>query len=202
MKLRNKLLFLIIFILIAGMPIFALATPAATGRANKYIVKISRVDLYNGTSYITVFNSTSDALDIASASVAGRVGNFLSGLTVADGVYTQVKVWVSTTFTINGSVYYATDGNTYYPTANVSGISCTATTNALSAADATITISSVDPEEKILTSTPITVTDGTPNKKLRVSFDVNNALGFTAAGPGAGIIYPHPPTVAVTVVDN
>lgn len=202
-----KLMRVLFFMLIAAIFLCApQAFAVSTGEATTYIVKIAKVELYDGSSYVTVYDSESVGLDIASSAVTGLVGNFLAGLNVPDGTYTRVRVTPSRTFTITGNVTHTVadggDGVTkYYTTAAVAGASCTATQVAGNVANATITVAAVNASTQDL-SEPVKVTDGAADHKIRVSFNVANALTFQNTGPGTGVMYPQEPTVAITLIKN
>jgi hypothetical protein len=132
------------------------------------------------------------------------VGNFLSGITIADGVYTKCKVTPHPSFVIKGTV------SGYHTTASTqddgSGRTCSVASNTAPAAvSCTVTILDSDVEgvgaqTQDFSSTPITVTGGTPNHKVRVYFDVSACLEL-AGPPGNEVIYPNPPTVTIAIVD-
>lgn len=188
---RNYLrIFSFIFILLAVIFLFAL--PAfANGPATVYKVTLTKFELWNGTEWITAFTGTSTTLDIASAADNDTsAGNFLSGLVIPDGTYTKVKATPSGTFTIKGD-----DGAGNYTTAVVGvGTGSTPTNNAALAAECTVTIAGVVATESAL-STPITVTDGAPNHRVRVKFNTSAAIQLQG-----GELFPAVPTVTVSVI--
>ena len=63
----------------------------ATGPAGAYKVRVSLFELYNGTSWVTIFSGTSTTLDIASTSSGSSAGNFFAGQTVPEGGYKKTK---------------------------------------------------------------------------------------------------------------
>lgn len=167
----------------------------ATGPASVYKVRVSKFELNNGTSWITVFTGTSDALDIASVSSGASAGSFLSGLSVPDGTYTQVRVTPSPTFVISGR----DDGTapTTYTTATAgNGGGSAPTTVASQQAEFTLTLTGGNVPGASTTdfsATPITVKDGVANRKIRVSFDVSNAIDTQG-----GALWPAQPTVTMS----
>lgn len=180
-------------IVLLGM-IFVFATTAlATGPATVYRVKIVKFELYNGTNWVTAFEGTSSALDIAAVSGGASAGNFMSGLAVPDGTYTQVRVTPSPTFTFSGN-----DGANY-TTATVGPGSGSVPGTAGQQAECTITLtggSVPTAQTQDFSATPITVTDGVANHKVRVSFDVSNAVQYIA---GPNELYPAAPAVTMSI---
>lgn len=150
-----------LFVFVASLFVFTLPLFAAPGPADYYGVTINKLELYNGTSWITVFEGASSELDIASVSSGASAGNFFSG-TVPDGTYTQVRVTPSPTFKIRGRDSL----NNYTTATNGSGGGSTLTTDINQKATCTITLT-VAPSAgtQDFTATPITVTDGVEEKK-------------------------------------
>lgn len=166
---------------------------AFAGPATVYKVRISRFEIFNGTSWITLFDGTSADLDIAAMSAGASAGNFFSGLAVPDGTYTQVRVTPSPTFVISGN-----DGANYTTATVGANGGCTPGT-AAQQAECTITATG----DRVpaagtydFSATPITIKDGVPNRKVRVSFDVSNAVEFVIL---ANELFPAAPTVTSTV---
>lgn len=176
-------------------------TAFAASTTNKYQVFVTKLQLYNSDTglWVTVYEGTSGTLDIASVSSGQAAGNFMSGVTVPDGTYTKAKSWVSPTFIIRGSV-----DSTYYTTAATSTTGTggrTASVASLTAgdiADCTVTVLSddVEPDTNGVTFSngSLKVTGGIPDHKVRVSFDLSNALTQTG-----GKIYPGAPVVTISV---
>ncbi|TBR19047.1 hypothetical protein EPO66_00945 [bacterium] len=164
----------------------------ANGAADYYGVTISKFELYNGASWITAFSGTSSELDIAAASSGQSAGNFLSGLIVPDGTYTQVRVTPSPTFKFRG-----TDGAGNYTTAatGVGGSTPTANINLKATCTITLTGGNVPTAQtQDFSATPIVVKDGEPSHKVRVNFDVSAAIQNIG-----GELYPAPPTVTMNI---
>lgn len=163
----------------------------ATGPASVYKVRVSKFELFNGTSWITVFEGTSGALDIASVASGAAAGSFLSGLAVPDGTYTQVRVTPSPTFVISGrdGANYTTatagpgGGSTFGTAAQEAEFTLTLTGGNVPGADTTD-----------FSATPITVKDGIASNKIRVSFDVSNAINTQG-----GELWPAQPTVTMAI---
>lgn len=182
-----------LFVFVASLFVFILPL-FANGAADYYAVTISKFELNNGTAWITVFEGTSSELDIASVGSGASAGNFLSGIVVPDGTYTQARVTPSPTFKIRG-----TDGAGKYTTAANAGDGGSITTADINLkATCTITLTGAnvpkvsDPAD--FTATPITVTNGVANRKVRVTFDVSNAVQLQG-----GELWPAQPTVTLSV---
>lgn len=188
----NKLL-IKMYTLIAFLFIFNSAA-CAVGPASAYKVRVSKFELNNGTSWITVFEGTSGTLDIASVSASSSAGSFMSGLAVPDGTYTQVRVTPSPTFTISGN-----DGTRYTTAATGPNGGSVPTLIAGQQAEFTLTLTGVRIPPAVTTdisATPITVKDGVANNKVRVSFDVSGAIEYNAL---ANEIFPAAPTVTMSL---
>lgn len=163
----------------------------ATGPASVYKVRVSKFELFNGTGWITVFEGTSAALDIASVSSGASAGSFMSGLSVPDGTYTQVRVTPSPTFVISGR-----DGVNYTTaTAGPGGGSTFGTAGQQAEFTLTLTggnVPGATPTD--FSATPITVKDGVASNKIRVSFNVSNAINTQG-----GELWPAQPTVTMSI---
>ena len=165
----------------------------AVGPATVYKVRVKKLELWNGSSWITAFEGTSSTMDIASVNSGQAAGQFLSGLTVPDGVYSQVRVTPHTSFNVQGN-----DGARYTLAANGNDGGCTYTTVAALAAECTITLPPPNepaPTTQDFSATPITVKDGVCDRKIRVAFDVSTAISYNVP---ADEIFPAEPTVTMT----
>ena len=180
-----------IYTLTAFLFIFNSVAFAADGPASVYKVRVSKLELDNGTSWITAFEGTSDTLDIASVSSGSAAGNFLSGLSIPDGTYTRVRVTPSPTFTFSGR-----DTLNNYTTAIVgNGGGSAPTLIAAQEAEFTFTLGVVpDTNMQDFSATPITVKDGVANHKVRVSFNVSAAIQLQG-----GALFPAQPTVTMSI---
>lgn len=200
--LKNLVLVLIVLGGIFLMTQAAFAQAAlATGQATEYKVYITKFEVYNGTDWVTAFEGTSSVIDIAHVERGQSAGNFMSGLAVPDGTYTQVRVTPSGTFVIKGAVTY--NSTTYITTGNtvIGGGGEAAEGVAADAVETTLTLSGVTASIDTLPS-PITVTNGVPNYKVRVSFNVENALGLQNYGPGTYQFFPEIPVVTMSLQSN
>lgn len=181
---------LLALLIITGVCAAPRAAHAATGPASVYKVTITQFEIYNGTSWITVSDGSSTTIDIASVQSSSVAGTFFSGLSVPDGTYTQVRVTVSGTFVISGRV------GSSYTTAVISNGGCVVTAVAANEAECTVTASLPAPTPDVL-PTALTVTNGVPSHKIRVTFNVNTALEDTGF---PGTIIPGQPSVTMTMV--
>ncbi len=197
MRALAKLVIKIIFL------VLIFPTAFAATDVQKYQVTLSTFELYNGTSWVTVFEGTSSPLDIASASSGQTIGNFMSGLSVPDGTYTKARATPSITFTIRGIVN--SGGTDYYTTGTQVSDGQGRTVSTVSAVgpaqDCTVTVlaSDMTPGAGGVTFSggSITVTNGVPDKKVKVFFDMSAAL--TTNLPLNTVIYPGGPIVTMTV---
>lgn len=175
------------------------------GAATKYEVKLQKFQLYNSTTgqWVTAFEGTSSVLDIASGTSGQAVGDFLSGLSVPDGVYTKAKATPTPSFVIKGTIagYHTTsvaidDG---------SGRTSSVASNIGEAEDCSVQIlqSDVDSTGTVshdFSATPLTVSGGVADHKIRIYFDVSTTLTLEDGPPGTKFIYPEPPTVTIVVI--
>jgi len=201
--LRN--IILVIFVL------FFTSLGFAATNTEKYAVRLVKLELYNNNTagWVTVFNggeaSPSSELDIAAAAGSGQtVGTFFSGLAIPDGSYTKARATPSTSFVIRGQVNV---GGTDYKTTSVQvddgGGRTVSTASAIiaSAQDCTVTVLAADMDQSAsagitFTGGPVTVTNGTADKKVKVFFNMSNCL--TTNAPLNTVVYPGPPTVTMT----
>ncbi len=188
-------LHLAIFTLLLNCTSHALATTGDTGAATAYKVTIEQFEMFNGTSWVTVSSGNSTTIDIAAVNSGSAAGTFFAGLNVPDGSYTQVRVTVSSTFTISGSV--STDGSAIYSTAALANGVCVSSSNASNQAQCAVSVPGglPAPTPDVLPST-LTVTGGVPSHKIRVNFNVSAAVQETA---GEGIA-PGQPTVTMQMI--
>lgn len=170
MKKTNYVIFGMVFIL-SFVSSAVLAASGDKGPASTYQVVVTKFEMYNGTSWITVFSGSSTVMDIASVNVGEAVGNLFAGLNVPDGSYTQVRVTISDTFIISGRV------GTLYTTAAKAGGACVSTSVADDEAQCSVSIpggmGTPDPDPL---PTTLTVTNGIPSHKIRVNFDISEAI--------------------------
>jgi len=173
--------------------LFLLPSMAAAGAASVYKITITKMELHNGTEFIEVFSGTSTVIDIASSAAGSSTGNFLSGIVIPDGTYSQVRTTVSQTITVSGvdGVNYTTadtdvDGN--------DNTGCVNTTTAADEAECEAIVATA-PVDTTTFSVPITALNNNLSHKIRVDFDVSAALTFIT-----NALYLNAPTVTVTAV--
>jgi hypothetical protein len=179
-------------LIITGCCIAPRTAYAATGPASVYKVTITQFELYNGTSWVTVSDGSSTTLDIASVNAGAVAGTFFSGLSVPDGSYTQVRVTISNTFTISGRV------GSNYTNGQISNGICATTATAADEAACTVTVpGGLPPAQPDALPTTLTVTSGVPSHKIRVTFNVDNAIDDSGVG---GLFFPGTPAVTMTMI--
>ncbi len=173
----------------------AFAANGDTGAATVYKVTIEKFEMFNGTSWVTASSGNSTTIDIAAVNSGSAAGTFFAGLNVPNGSYTQVRVTVSSTFTISGSV--STDGSAIYTTAALANEVCVSSANASNQAQCAVAVPGglPAPTPDVLPST-LTVAGGVPSHKFRVNFNVSAAVQETA---GEGIA-PGQPTVTMQMI--
>ncbi len=148
-----------------------------TGKPTVFKVTVTKVELYNGTSFVTLFTGSSQLDLVAAASGAAFPG--ISSLSLPAGTYTQVRVTFSNSFTMKGSL--TSGGTTYYTTATTinSDAASLASTTATDLAEATIANPSWgslgDPVVQTITVPSQTITIGTAYTPT-LNFDIGSAL--------------------------
>lgn len=166
----------------------------ANGAADYYGVTVVKLELYNGTSWITVFTGASSELDIASVSAGESCGNFVSGIAVPDGTYTHFRATPSPIFKIRG-----TDGAGNYTTAVIGDYGGSAMTTDINLKDiCTVILTGAGvptAQTKDFSATPITVTNGVVSHRIRLSFDVSTAVQLID-----GELWPAVPIITMTVL--
>ena len=175
------------------------ASSLGAGTPTIYKTALARFEISNdgGATYITLFNGLSDYMDIASVNAGQAAGNFFAGLSIPDGTYTHVRVTPSGNFKMRGTV--SIGGTVYYTKSDG-----THSTSSADLAEATITVPVTLTANVQALSTPITVKNGVPNHKVRVSFNVSNTLElWDTTGPIPDNLpdqfYPAAPTVTMEI---
>lgn len=183
---------LFLFTLLALL--ISVSSVSAVGPATVYKVRVKTFEIWNGSQWITAFEGTSAVLDIAAVGSGQSAGSFFSGLQIPDGIYTKVRVTPHPIFNIQGN-----DGARYTLAANGVNGGCTYTGVAANAAECTITLTGGNiplAQEQDFSATPITVTEGVCNRKVRVFFDTSGSIQYQG---GADEIFPAAPAVTITV---
>ena len=136
-RMIKSLVLLTVFGVAAAMPVSAYAqTQLATGKPTVFKLTVTKVEMYNGTSFVTIFTGSSQ-LDMVAAA-GGTAFPGISALSLPAGTYTQIRVTFANSFTLKGSL--AASGTTYYTTATTlnSGAGLSASTTAGALAEGTI----------------------------------------------------------------
>lgn len=81
-----------------------------TGKPSSYKVTVTKVKMFNGTSWVTLFSGTAQ-LDM----VAGGTFPGISGLNLPAGTYSQIEITFNNAFPVTGTLSH--DGRPYYTTA-------------------------------------------------------------------------------------
>ena len=150
-----------------------IAPTLATTTPTSYDCSVTKVEMHNGTSWITIFTGTA-ALDV----VPGGTFPGVSDKTLPAGTYSQIRVTFTNAFPLQGSRSYG--GTTYYTTAATFGgqinLASTPTTTAGAIAEFTFRIEAwgaINTEmPQTFAITPITVgplTDYQPTLRFTIS---------------------------------
>lgn len=180
------------YFLLGGIILTNFSMAEAVGPANVYEVRVAKFELFNGTSWVTIFEGTSKAIDIAATNSGQVAGQFFTSLAVPDGTYTRSRVTPSQVFQIKGN-----DGSRYTTASSGPNGGCVYTTTASAEAACSITITDAITPETTTFSSPIVINNGVPSHKVRVSFDTSGAIQYNSL---ADEIFPAAPTVTVTVI--
>ena len=165
----------------------------ANGPANVYKVTITKFEMFNGSSWVTIFDGASTTIDIAAATSGAAAGSFLAGQNIPDGTYTQVRATPSATFSIKGN-----DGSGRYTTATKgSNGGCPFSLSAAAEAECSVAVSGGVTATADTLSQAITSTAGVASHKVRVSFDTSTAIQYVIA---AGELFPAQPTVTISII--
>jgi hypothetical protein len=142
-------------------------------------VTITKVEAYNGTSYVTLFSGTAQ-LDLVAAAGAGSFPG-IADLTLPAGTYSQIRITFANQFGIRGSLPYL--GVTWYATSTTTeaGAASTGSADAASAGEAAL----LNPlwgalgaaVTQTITIPSITVTAAT-NYQPTLKFDISTSLAL------------------------
>jgi hypothetical protein len=159
----------------------------ASGTPATYNSSVTKVEMYNGTSWVTIFSGTAP-LDVA----AGGTFDGISDLTLPDGTYSQIRVTFNNAFPLEGSVDYG--GKTYYTTAATFGGQTNLASTPTNEAGDMEAFTFRNPAWGALNAdvaqtfdiTPVTV-DATTDYQPTLTFTISNALLFkgTAGTPAS-----------------
>lgn len=90
-------------------------TQLATGKPSVFKVTVTKVELYNGTSYVTIFSGTSNLDLVAAAGATAFPG--ISNLTLPAATYSKIRVTFLNGIGVQGSL--SAGGVPYYMTSTV-----------------------------------------------------------------------------------
>jgi hypothetical protein len=162
----------------------AMVPSLATGAPTVFKVTVTKVEIYNGTSFVTLFTGSSQLDMVSAAGTSAFPG--ISALSLPAGTYTQLRITFGNTFTLKGSL--ASGGTTYYTTATTlsSDSASQATTVAGSLAEGTIKNplwgALGDPVVQTINIGSVVVVTGTSYAPT-VKFDVSTSLVLDNTGP-------------------
>ncbi len=97
-----------------GQVFFISAGRLATGTPFSYKVTVTKVEMYNGTSWVTIFSGTAQ-LDM----VPGGTFPGISSLNLPAGTYSQMRITFNNAFPVTGTLSH--DGTAYYTTSTAFG---------------------------------------------------------------------------------
>jgi len=178
------------------------ATELATTTPTSYDCSVVKVEMHNGTSWVTIFSGTTE-LDV----VPGGTFPGISDVSLPAGTYSQIRVTFTNSFPVKGSRSYG--GDTYYTTATPFGgqtnLASTPTTDSGSEAEFTFYNPAWGALNADVTQTfsitPITVgplTDYQPTLRFTISDTLllNGTAGasvtyyFSLSAPTGSIVQP------------
>lgn len=186
----------------------------------KYNVTITKLESYNSEKgmYVTL-SETPTTVNIASATAGSDIAAMVANATIPYGTYTQTRVTIANTFTINACIDGArcTSGSRFtLGTAFQNALLALANTASASRADTAITIDFSDASlsgvlagaNAVATSggvqvvyshpTPLVVNQDTTSFSVGVDFDLGGGV-FKYDNPGGqDVIYVNFPTVNIT----
>jgi len=174
-------------------------TTLATTTPTSYDCSVTRVEMHNGTSWITIFSGTAP-LDV----VPGGTFLGVADLSLPAGTYSQIRVTFTNSFPVKGSRRYGVA--TYYTTATTFGgqtnLASTPATGAGSLAEFTFRIEAWgainDEVTQTFSITPVTVdplTDYQPTLRFTISDKL--LLKGTAGTPSTYYFALSAPTVSI-----
>ena len=177
----------------------ALLAAASFGNPSSCKATVTKVEMHDGTSWVTLFSGTAQ-LDM----VAGGTFPGIDNLILPGGTYSQIRVTFKNSFPVSGTLSYG--GTTYYTTATTfegqTNLRSTATTVAGSMAEFTFRIEDWGALDADATQTnditPVTV-DSSTDYQLTLRFTISDKLMlegtggtyyFTFAEPTVSIVEP------------
>ena len=162
---------------------------AASGNADgTYTVTVTKIEMSKdaGATYVTVF-SGSQAINIASASAGATAASLVSGVALAPGTYTHVRVTIGATMTAKG--YVNISGSTWYTDGGTdSGAFSSNAGNDTPGADYAISTFTIPEANRTTTDTSLsmTVRAGGAGPTCGVSFDTSGVIINNGGSPSLG----------------
>jgi hypothetical protein len=85
-----------------------------SGNPSSYKVTVTKVEMYNGTSWVTLFSGRAQLDTVAGGTFPG-----ISDLSLSAGTYSQIRITFNNAFPVTGTLSH--DGTAYYTTATTFG---------------------------------------------------------------------------------
>ncbi len=155
-------------------------TKHATGKPSVFKVTVTMVELYNGTSWVTIFTGSSQ-LDLTGLGAFPGISN----LDLPSGTYSKIRVTFSNSFTLAGSlVYLVTTFYTTSATVNETAIQAGIISPAVEGTIKNPNWGNLgDPVVQTYDISPFTVTNETDYQPI-LKFNVDNSLELWEASNG------------------
>ena len=159
-------------------------SPLLTGAPSMFKVTVTQVEIYNGTSWTTLFTGTAQ-LDMMTA--AGATFPGISAVYLPRGTYTQLRVTFSNSFVLKGALIGA-GVTTYYTTAATLASSSASVASTVSDDLAQVTIRNPtwgnlgDAVVQTMNIGPLTVSNGTTYTPT-LTFDLSSGLALYPNSP-------------------
>ena len=165
-------------------PLFAQTpTQRAVGKPTAFKVTVTKVEAYNGTSFVSLFTGSAQ-LDLVTAGGAASFPG-IANLTIPAGTYSQIRITFANQFGIQGSLPYL--GVTWYTTSTTTelGAVSNGSSDAASAGEAALLNPAWGvlgaPVTQTIAISPITVTAATDYQPT-LKFDVSTSLALWEVG--------------------
>lgn len=215
----KKIILILFAFMLLAQPARATETsiPAISGM--EYTITIKKIELYNSTTgqWITA-NQTPTTFNIASVDAGTVAGNLVSGASLTNGTYTQIRVTVGNSFSMKAFVSIGGQGKCTSGTATINTNTFAGVANCASIASASSVTAVIDFTSATLPSgqevigtdlrstsgfTGFTIGPGSAPKTASVAFDLNNVFKHYTANhfsPGsAETITPGQPSVTQSI---
>jgi hypothetical protein len=152
----------------------AIDVPLATGTPSSYAVTVTKVEMYNGTTWVEIFSGTA-ALDLVTGGTFPGIGN----LVLSEGTYSQIRVTFNNSFPASGGLSYGVLD--YYTTATAFGGQATLASTPTNTAGSMAAFTFRNPAWGAL-NTPVTQTFGITPVTVEGATDYEPTLRFTISG--------------------